>query len=141
MSEAPDVRACVRALRAGAADFLLKPLKDVEVSEAVETGLHRSREQLHFLNTRRAAKALLKQLTPREREVLGWVISGRINKEIAAELGASEKTIKKHRGQVMRKLKVDSVAELTRFALQHGVESAIPMGPRSHIHSRRGFLP
>ena len=133
ISQASDVRVCVRALKAGAVDFLVKPLKDVELSEAVETALRQSRELLRLQEDQRAAETLLNKLTPREREVLELVTAGRMNKEIAADLGTSEKTIKKHRGQVMRKLQVGCAAELVGFAIRHGVTSEPAMRPKSHI--------
>ena len=125
-----DVSTCEQAFRTGAVDFLTMPLKNTELLRAVENALLRS-EQLFLLRKEsRAAQAMLDQLTPREREVLGFVIAGKINKEIADELGAGEKTIKKHRGQVMRKLKVGSVAELVHFSIYHGVKPARPYGTK-----------
>jgi FixJ family two-component response regulator len=77
---------------------------------------------------KQAAESMLDQLTPREVEVLQFVIAGRLNKEIASELGTSEKTIKKHRGHFMKKLQIQSVAELVRFSLESGLQPAPPMG-------------
>jgi len=125
-----DVFTCAQAFKAGAADFLAKPLKNSELLRAVENGLLRS-ERLCLLRLEAlAAQTLLDQLTPREREVLRFVIAGQINKEIADELGTGEKTIKKHRGQLMRKLRVGSVAELVHFSLRHGVKPARPYGTK-----------
>jgi FixJ family two-component response regulator len=125
-----DVATCAQAFRAGAVDFLTKPLKNAELLRAVENALIRSERLLLLRNERRVARDMLDQLTPREREVLGFVIAGRINKEIAAELGAGEKTIKKHRGQLMRKLKVGSVAELVHFSMHNGVKPSRPYGTK-----------
>ncbi len=125
-----DVRTCAQALKAGAVDFLTKPLKNAELLWAVETALVRSENTLRARKQKAASQALLNHLTPREREVLGYVIAGKINKEIAAELGTGEKTIKKHRGHLMRKLNIDSVAELVHFCLQSGLKPARPYGTR-----------
>jgi FixJ family two-component response regulator len=126
-----DVRACAQALKAGAVDFLAKPLKNSELLRAVENALLRSGKVLHAQKQKQAAQSLLKALTPREREVLSFVIAGKINKEIAAELGAGEKTIKKHRGHLMRKLNVGSVAELVHFSFHSGLKPARPYGANS----------
>ena len=128
VSEKGDVSTCAQAFRAGAVDFLTKPVKNTELLRAVENALLRS-EQLFLLRKEwRAAQAMLDQLTPREREVLGFVIAGQLNKMIAATLGTTEKTIKKHRGRLMDKLKVGSVAELVFFSLQSGLKPSCPYG-------------
>jgi FixJ family two-component response regulator len=131
MSGHGDIPMCAQAFKAGAVDFLTKPLKAPELLEAVERALLRSGNLLRLRKEKQAAQILLDQLTPREREVLGFVIAGRMNKEIAAELGTTEKTIKKHRGQLMKKLKVGSVAELVLFSLQAGLKPARPYGPKA----------
>jgi FixJ family two-component response regulator len=111
-----DVPTSVRAMKAGAVDFLTKPIKGDLLLGAVRTALardlrlHTSREQLRDLRTRFA------QLTPREREVFYLVVAGRLNKQIAVELGMAERTVKAHRGQVMAKMQVASVAELVHLA-------------------------
>lgn len=111
-----DVPTSVRAMKAGAVDFLTKPIKRDVLLSAVRTALardlrsHTSREQLRELRTRFA------KLTPREREVFELVVTGRLNKQIAAELGMAERTVKAHRGQVMMKMQVTSLAELVHLA-------------------------
>ena len=130
MSGQGDIRMCAQALKAGAVDFLTKPWKDSELLEAVKTALLRSEHLLCLRTEKQAAQALLHELTPREREVLSFVIAGKINKEIAAELGTTEKTIKKHRGSLMKKLKVGSIAELVHFSLRCGVKPACPYGTK-----------
>ncbi|HEY7002479.1 MAG TPA: response regulator [Candidatus Udaeobacter sp.] len=111
-----DVQTSVSAMKAGAVDFLTKPIKREVLLSAVRTALardllsHTSREQLRELRVRFA------KLTPREREVFDLVVSGRLNKQIAAELGMAERTVKAHRGQVMAKMQVTSLAELVHLA-------------------------
>jgi two-component system, LuxR family, response regulator FixJ len=125
-----NIRACARALKAGAVDFLMKPLKNAELLRAVENALVRSKNLVHGQKEKLAAQTLLNKLTPREHEVLGFVIAGKINKEIASELGTGEKTIKKHRGHIMEKLHVGSVAELVHFSLHFGLKPACPYGTK-----------
>ena len=111
-----DVPTTVRAMKAGAVDFLTKPIKRDMLLSAVRAALardlrlHTSREQLRDLHTRFA------KLTPREREVFDLVVAGRLNKQIAVELGMAERTVKAHRGQVMAKMQVTSLAELVHLA-------------------------
>lgn len=124
-----DVPMCAQALKAGAVDFLTKPVDDETLLAAVSRALERSAE-IHKRKTERAAaRAKLDQLTPREFEVLQRVIAGWLNKQIAAELGAAEKTVKIHRGRVMEKMGVTSVAELVRLAQVAGVIPAVELHP------------
>ena len=110
-----DVRMSVRAMKAGAAEFLTKPVGDQELIDAVHQALSVSRQA----RSSRAAVADLQQrfasLTPREKEVLHHVISGRLNKQIAGDLGLSLVTVKLHRGHVMQKMEAGSVAELVKM--------------------------
>src|SRR4029434_3043177 len=119
-----DVPTCARAMKAGAVDFLTKPVDDEEVLGAVSRALDRSAEVRKAGATRAAARARLNALTPREFEVMQRVIAGFLNKQIADELGTAEKTIKIHRGRVMEKMRVISVAELVRVAQMAGVAPA-----------------
>jgi RNA polymerase sigma factor (sigma-70 family) len=111
-----DAPTIVRAMKSGAVDFLTKPIKREALLNAVRAALardiqlHTSREQLRDLRVRFA------KLTPREREVLELVVAGRLNKQIAAELGISERTVKVHRAQAMIKMRATSLAELVHFA-------------------------
>jgi FixJ family two-component response regulator len=102
-------------------DFLPKPFRDNELLQCVERALARSAEQRRLGAERAAARRLLDSLTPREFEVMQLVITGILNKQIAGELGTKEKTIKVHRGRVMKKLGVVSVAELVRLVEKAGI--------------------
>jgi FixJ family two-component response regulator len=119
-----DVPTCTQAMKKGAVDFLLKPFDDAELIAAVERALERARECRQKRAERRKARALIDTLTPREFEVMRFVIMGLLNKQIASELETAEKTIKVHRGRVMQKLGVASVADLVRFSQNAGVAPA-----------------
>ncbi len=121
LSGRADVSTCAEAMKAGAVDFLTKPVDDEELLAAVGRALARSVEARKTAAERAAARARLDTLTPREFEVMQRVIAGLLNKQIADELGAAEKTIKIHRGRVMEKMSVTSVAELVRVAQAAGV--------------------
>ena len=111
-----DISMCARAMKAGAVDFLPKPFRDIELLQCIERALARSADQRRRSIDRAAARRLLDLLTPREFEVMQLVVTGMLNKQIAAELGTAEKTIKVHRGRVMKKLGIASVPELVRLA-------------------------
>ena len=119
-----EVPESVQAMKHGAADFLTKPVDDLVLIEAVRSALDKDRLEW----ARRAELAEIRKrlltLTRRESEVFSQVISGRLNKQIAAELGTVEKTVKVHRARVMEKLQVGSLAELVRLAVRAGVRSA-----------------
>jgi FixJ family two-component response regulator len=119
-----DVTACRQALKKGAVDFLLKPFDSDELIEAVERALARGRESLRKRAERRQARSLVDKLTPREFEVLRFVIIGLLNKQIASELNTAEKTVKVHRGRVMQKLGLNSVADLVRLTQMAGISPA-----------------
>jgi len=110
-----DVPSSVRAMKAGAIDFLSKPCDDTDLLAAVERALARDAEARAARAEKEAIRARFDALTPREREVCLLVARGLLNKQIAAELGAAEKTIKVHRGRVMAKLGAESVADLVRL--------------------------
>jgi FixJ family two-component response regulator len=116
-----DISKSVRAMKHGASDFLTKPVNDEDVLAAVRTAIEKHcairREQAELSEIR----ARLATLTPREREVLDYVVAGKLNKQIAGTLGTVEQTVKVHRAHVMQKMKVHSVAELVRLTQRCGV--------------------
>jgi FixJ family two-component response regulator len=110
------VPASVRAFKAGAIDFLQKPFSDGELLDAVCRGIEKHRRLRQAQQEMKTLRARLDTLTPREREVFGLVASGLLNKQVAFELGITEKTIKVHRARVMEKMDAQSLADLVRFA-------------------------
>ncbi len=116
-----DVPTSVRAMKAGAIDFLSKPFDQKDLLEAVNRALVKARRETGEQEAAHGARARLAMLTPREHEVLLQVIAGRMNKQIAADLGTAEKTIKVHRGRVMHKMGVQSVADLVRLCEKAGI--------------------
>jgi len=120
-----DIPMCARAMKAGAVDFLAKPFRNGALLQCVERALVRSAEQRQHTVEKKKSRQLLDLLTPREFEVMQLVITGMLNKQIAGELGTAEKTVKVHRGRVMQKLGVNSVAELVRFVQKAEVSSPV----------------
>ena len=116
-----DVAMSVRAMKSGAVEFLTKPFRDQELIDAIHAALERDRARRADANALAALRARFDELTPREREVLVHVVSGRLNKQIAATLELSEATVKMHRGQIMRKMEAGSLPELVRMADRLGV--------------------
>jgi FixJ family two-component response regulator len=123
-----DIPMCARAMKAGAVDFLPKPFQSRELLKCVERALVRSAEQRERAQRKNDARCLLDSLTPREFEVMQLLATGMLNKQVGAELGIAEKTVKVHRGRVTQKLQVTSVAELVQ--LMHKAEVATPSRPR-----------
>ncbi|CAO3408815.1 response regulator transcription factor [Azospirillum largimobile] len=111
-----DVPMSVRAMKAGATDFLIKPFRDQDMLDAVEAAILRDRARRRERTAALTVETQAATLTPREREVMAAVVKGRLNKQIAGDLGISEVTVKLHRGKVMRKMQVRSVADLVRKA-------------------------
>lgn len=112
-----DVPMSVRAMKAGAADFLTKPVNDTDLLRAVQSALA-------HVESRRAERSRYLTLTAREREVMAGVVIGKLNKQIAADLGTGEQNIKIHRGRVMEKMQVESLPDLVRVAERLGIGSA-----------------
>jgi len=123
-----DVPTTVRAMKAGAFDFLTKPLEDVVLLATVRQALERSRAVLLDETEVRALRSRYASLTPRERDVMALVVSGLLNKQVGGELGISEITVKAHRGQVMRKMRADSLPALVLMATRLGVAGRITSG-------------
>lgn len=116
-----DIPMSVSAMKEGAIDFLSKPLDDTALFSAIETAIAKERELREEVTTAIEIKQRLGRLTPREREVLEQVITGKLNKQIADQLGTAVKTIKVHRGRMMQKMEVKSVAELVHIVEQVGI--------------------
>ena len=111
----------VRAMKAGAVEFLTKPFRDKDLLDAIQMAIERDRKRRLEDQEVSDLQQRFALLTPREQEVMGWVISGKLNKQIAGEIGTSEITVKVHRGNVMRKMGADSVADLVRMAARIGL--------------------
>lgn len=109
-----DIPMSVKAMKAGAVEFLPKPFRDQDLLDAIQYAIEKDTKALRQLSESREARRRYETLTSREREVMGFVVRGLLNKQIAAELGTSEVTVKVQRGQVMRKMQVESVVELVR---------------------------
>jgi FixJ family two-component response regulator len=110
-------------MKAGAVEFLTKPINDDVLLEAIRQAIERSRTVLREDSEMQVLRTCYVSLTPREREVMALVVSGRLNKQVGGELDISEITVKAHRGQVMRKMKADSLPDLVRMAARLGLRT------------------
>jgi FixJ family two-component response regulator len=119
-----DIPMSVRAMKAGAVDFLTKPFRDQEMLDAVAQAIERDRKRRESEKALSEPRRLFESLTAREREIMTHVTAGLMNKQVAAELGLSEITVKIHRGHVMKKMGVRSLADLVRMAEVLGLHSA-----------------
>ena len=119
-----DVPMTVQAMKAGAVEFLTKPFKDDVLLDAIRGAVERSRTALRQESETQILRSRYASLTPREREVMALVVSGLLNKQVGGELGISEITVKAHRGQVMRKMKADSLPDLVMMAARLGLRPA-----------------
>jgi FixJ family two-component response regulator len=118
-----DIPMSVKAMKAGAVDFLSKPFRDKDLLDAIDQAIARDSAQQSDRAELESLAVRYRTLTPREREVLSLVVCGLLNKQIAGKLNASEKTIKIHRGRVMQKMQIQSVADLVRAAQRLGINS------------------
>ena len=126
-----NIPMCAQVMKAGAVDFLPKPFKSQELLKCIEDALHRSVEQRRRAAERNETRRLLDLLTPREFEVMQLVIRGMLNKQVGGQLGVAEKTVKVHRGRLMQKLGVTSVAELVQLVQK--AEIHLPAGSETKV--------
>ena len=121
-----DIPMSVQAMKAGAVDFLTKPFRDQDLLDAVATAIERDRQRREEEQRNLHLQERFNSLTPREREVMGFVTAGLMNKQVAAELGISEITVKIHRGHIMHKMEAKSLADLVRMAERLGFRKPRP---------------
>ena len=119
-----DVPMTVQAMKAGAVEFLTKPFTDDVLVDAIAGAIERSQRAVRHESELQVLRNAYASLTPREREVMALVVSGFLNKQVGGELGISEITVKAHRGQMMRKMKADSLPELVTMAARLGLQPA-----------------
>jgi FixJ family two-component response regulator len=123
-----DIEMGVKAMKAGALDFLAKPFKDQDMLDAVAQALAQDSERLAAEAALADLRTSYQSLSPREKEVMGFVLSGLLNKQIASEMNLSEITVKVHRGQMMRKMNARSMPDLVRKAESLGIKPCLPDG-------------
>ncbi|MCG5258631.1 response regulator transcription factor [Cupriavidus gilardii] len=123
-----DIPMTVAAMKAGAVDFMSKPFRDQDLLDAVTAALDKDRARRHGMRQVEEIRRHYATLTPREAEVMGLAVTGLLNKQIAAEIGISEVTVKIHRGQAMRKMRARTFADLVLMAQQLGIRQNLPVG-------------
>jgi len=121
-----DISMSVQAIKSGAIEFLTKPVREQELLDAVQAGIKRDRARREEAGVLAELEGRFTSLTSREREVFQLVVTGRLNKQIAAQLGLSEPTVKAHRGQIMRKMQAHSLIDLVRMADSLGISTSKP---------------
>jgi FixJ family two-component response regulator len=136
-----DIAMSVRAMKLGASDFLTKPFRDQELLDAVVHAVEQDRVRRQQEAEITLLHEHLRLLNPREREVLSGVVSGSPNKQIAAEIGTTEATVKFHRGQLMRKMSAGSLAELVKMADRLGISVTLPATELYSTVERRAKAP
>lgn len=122
-----DIPMSVKAMKAGAVDFLEKPFRHQEMLDAVARAIESDRKRREGQKTLSELQARFESLTPREREVMGWVTAGMMNKQVAGEMGVTEITVKIHRGHIMRKMQARSLPDLVRMAEALGIRRERPV--------------
>ena len=121
-----DIPMTVKAMKAGAIEFLTKPFRDQDLLDAVQVALERARVAHQNEQSAAQLRAKFEALTPREQEVMAWVTGGFLNKQVAAEIGVTEITVKVHRGKVTRKMGAKSLADLVKMADMLGIRRTKP---------------
>ena len=121
-----DVPMSVRAMKGGAVDFLIKPFRDQDLLDAIQSALEGDRARRQQEKELDALRKLFDSLTAREKEVMALAVTGRLNKQIATEIGTSEITVKVHRANAMKKMRADSLADLVRMAARLGIPAKTP---------------
>lgn len=121
-----DIAMTVKAMKAGAVEFLTKPIRDQDLLDAVKLGLEKDETKRKSQKASASVRVLYESLTPREQEVIRLVTTGLMNKQVAAEMGVSEITVKVHRGNAMRKMKANTLADLIRMVDMLGIRQKSP---------------
>jgi FixJ family two-component response regulator len=132
-----DIPMCVQAMKGGAIEFLTKPFRDQDLLDAIQLGLSRDRERIEHEKELAVLRARFEMLTPREREVMALIVTGRLNKQVAGDIGISEITVKIHRAQVMRKMGAASLPDLARMADKLNIPREHPHRPRAQAVSEQ----